>query len=364
MHKRRAVGAGARANAKISIESRGDLARVGVADVEGDDSRAPKARVPAVHHDPGNAPQPALETLDKPRHLGSDRSRRFLRHVFHANGKPRQAVRVLRPRLKRLWHEWRLALVEAVHARPALEKRHHLKPFANDEASCPLRAVEAFVPGEAKHVHPKRRHINRHRARRLRRIQNEQRARVVSHRRHARNVVHIARHVRRVRGDDQVRAPLKRALVGFPIKRSIRENADNLHLVPAHVASAEERPQHRVVRRSRGNSARPIRQKTRKGDVERHCGVHGKRYAGSVRRTEQPRHSRARLEYGHACRERRRVRPAPRTPERADRVRHCTSHTVGFLERRRRIVEVNHVSAFREICPQASSACRRRRVLV
>ena len=320
--------------------------------------------MPAVHHDLRNAPQPALETLDKPRHLGSDRSRRFLRHVFHAGSKPRQAVRVLRPRLKRLRHEGRLALVEAVHARPALEKRLHLKPLANDEAACPLRAVQAFVPGEAKHVHSKRCHINRHRARRLRRIQNEQRARVVSHRSHARNVVHIARHVRRVRGGDQVRAPLERALVGFPVKRSIRENAGNLHLGPAHIASAKERPQHRVVRRSRGNSTPPIRQKTHKGDIERHRGVHAKRYTGSVRRTEQPRHSRARLEHSHACRERRRVRPAPRTPERADRIRHRASHTVRFLKRRRRIVEVNHVNAFRKIRPQASSVRRKRRVLV
>ena len=320
--------------------------------------------MPAVHHDPGNARQPSLETLEKYRHLGSDCIRRFLHHVFHAYGKPRQAVRVPRSRLKRLGHEGRLALVEAVHAGPALEKRHHLKPFANDETACPLRAVEAFVPGEAKHVHPERGHIDRHRTRRLRRIQNEQRSCVVRLRRHASNIVHIARHVRCMRGGNQVRPALKRALVGFPIKRPIRENAGNLHLGPAHIASAEERPQHRVVRRSRGDSAPPIRQKTSDGDIERHRGVHGKRYAGSVRRTEQPRHGRARLEHRHARRERRRMRAAPRTTERADRVRHRTSHTVGFLKRRRRVVEVNHVNAFREIRPQASSARRRRRVLV
>ena len=364
MHKRRAVGAGARADAEISIESRGDLARVGVADVEGDDSRAPKARVPAVHHDPGNARQPALEALDKPRHLGSDCIRRFLRHVFHAYGKPRQAVRVLRSRLKHLGHERRLTLIEAVYSRPALEKRRDLKPLAHDEPACTLRAVEAFVPSEAKHVHPERRHIDRHRTRRLRRIQNEQRAGIMRHRSHACNVVHIARHVRRVRGGDQVRPALKCALAGFPIKRPVRENAGNLHLRPAQIAGAEERPQHRVVRRSRGDSAPPIRQKTDNSDVERHRGVHGKRYAGSVLCAEQPRHGRARLEHRHARRERRRMRAAPRTTERADRVRHRASHTVGFLKRRRRIVEVNHVSAFREICPQASSACRRRRVLV
>ena len=129
--------------------------------------------MPAVHHDPGNARQPALEALDKPRHLGSNRSWRFLRHVFHAGGKPRQAMRVFRSRLKRLGHERRLTLVEAVYSRPALEKRHYLKPLTHDEPACPLRAVEAFVPSEAKHVHPERRHIDRHRARRLRRIQNE-----------------------------------------------------------------------------------------------------------------------------------------------------------------------------------------------
>ena len=168
-------------------------------------------------------------------------------------------MRVFRSRLKRLGHERRLALVEAVHSRPALEKRHYLKPLANDEAARPLRAVEAFVPSEAKHVHPERRHIDRHRTRRLRRIQNEQRTRVVSHRSHARNIVYIARHVRRVRGGDQIRASFKRALVGFPIKRPIRENAGNLHLYPAQIAGAEERPQHRVVRCSRGDSASPIR---------------------------------------------------------------------------------------------------------
>ena len=184
------------------------------------------------------------------------------------------------------------------------------------------------------------------------------------HRSHAYNVVHIARHVRRVCGGDQVRASFKRALVGFPIKRPIRENAGNLHLYPAQIAGAEERPQHRVVRRSRGDSASLIRQKAGNSNIERHRGVHGKRYAGSVRRTEQPRHSRTRLEHSHARRERRRVRPAPRTAERVDRVRHRASHTVGFLKRRRRIVEVNHVNAFREICPQASSTHRKRRVLV
>ena len=271
---------------------------------------------------------------------------------------------VLRSRLKRLGHEGRLALVEAVHARPALEKRHHLKPLANDEAARPLRAVEAFVPGEAKHVYPERGHIDRHRTRRLRRVQNEQRSCGVRHRCHARNVVYIARHVRRVRGGDQVRPALKCALVGFPIKRPIRENAGNLRLRPAHIASAEERPQHRVVRRSRGDSTPPIRQKAGDSDVERHRGVQSERDAGSIRRTEQPRHGRARLKHGHARRERRRMRSAPRTAERADCVRHRASHTVGLLKRRRRIVEVNHVSAFREICPQASSACRRRRVLV
>ena len=320
--------------------------------------------MPAVHHDLGNARQPVLEALDKPRHLGSDRSWRFLRHVFHAGGKPRQAMRVFRSRLKRLGHERRLTLVEAVYSRPALEKRHYLKPLANDEAARPLRAVETFVPSEAEHVHPERRHIDRHRTRRLRRIQNEQRAGIMRHRSHACNVVHIARHVRRVCGGDQVRASFKRALVGFPIKRPIRENVGNLHLYPAQIASAEERPQDRVVRRSRGDSASLIRQKASKSDVERHCGVHGKRYAGSVLCAEQPRHGRARLEHRHARRERRRMRAAPRATERADRVRHRTSHSVGFLKRRRRVVEVNHVSAFREICPQASSACRRRRVLV
>ena len=186
----------------------------------------------------------------------------------------------------------------------------------------------------------------------------------MSHRSHARNIVHIARHVRRVRGGDQVRASFKRALVGFPIKRPIRENAGNLHLYPAQIAGAEERPQHRVVRRSRGDSVSLIRQKAGKSDIERHRGVHGKRYAGSVLCAKQPRHGRARLEHRHARRERRRMRAAPRATERADRVRHRASHSVGFLKRRRRIVEVNHVSAFREICPQASSACRRRRVLV
>ena len=46
VHKRRAVGTGARANPEISVEPRGDLARIGIADVEGDDPRAPKARMP------------------------------------------------------------------------------------------------------------------------------------------------------------------------------------------------------------------------------------------------------------------------------------------------------------------------------
>ena len=93
-----------------------------------------------------------------------------------------------------------MTFVEAVNARPAFEQRLDLKAGAHDQPARALWAVQAFMAGEAHDIGARFNNIERPGAGRLSSVKHEQRPCFVSHARHARDIVYVARNVGRMRG--------------------------------------------------------------------------------------------------------------------------------------------------------------------
>ena len=227
----------------------------------------------------------------------------------------------------------------------------YVHAFRNAQTARALRTEQAFVPGEAQHVHAQCAHVHRHGARRLRRIQHEQGTCLVRHACHARDVVHVARQIRRVRGSDELWTARERALVRREIKRGIRQNVGDLHPATALVTCAKERAQYGVVRSRCGHGALPRRKQAVNGRVERHRDVQCERNARSRRGPKQLRHASARVVYRHARSQRRRVHAAPHAAERRQGVRDSLRHLGRLLQCSGRIVEINHGSSFYQAPP-------------
>ena len=262
--------------------------------------------------------------------------------VTNARGQARYAMRVQRARLETFRHKQRMALVIAVRARAALEKWGDFDAAGHAQTTGPLRAQQAFMARKAHHVGTDFSHVQRIRSSCLRGIEHELRARFMGHGAHARHIVHIARKVRRMRDRDQRRLMLEQLGIRLEIERAIGGDRRNINRAASRIAQAEQRAQHRIVRRRRGERPLARSEQAIDGDIERHGGIVRERHARSARRTKQIRHRRAGAIYRHARRDRRRMHAAAHASERRHGISHGAHHTFGLHHRRGRVVQINH----------------------
>ena len=103
------------------------------------------------------------------------------------------------------------------------------------------------MPGEAQHVRPQRLHVHGPRARRLRRIHDEQSAVRMGNLPHAAHIHNVAREVGGVRADNQLRIRTHQALKLGIIDTAAPVGAHEVHSHAALLLQPIERTQHGVV---------------------------------------------------------------------------------------------------------------------
>ena len=234
-----------------------------------------------------------------------------------------------------------MALVEAVNARTAFHKRGDVDARSHAQPAGALRPVQAFVARKAHDVGADARCRERPCAGRLRRVEDEQRAGLMGGGSHVFDVVHIAGYVGGMCNHDQAGAD-KRTLVGFPVKRAIRQDGGDAHLAAALIARAVQRAKHGVVRSGRGKRDAARRQQPLDGDVESHGGVQGERNAAGAPSVEQVGNRLSRFEHRHARIERRLVRTTPRPAERRHGAAHRIDDGLGFMHSGGCVVQIDH----------------------
>ena len=178
------------------------------------------------------------------------------------------------------------------------------------------------MPGERHEVESVATHVDGHAARRLGRIDHDERPVLVGETRRAGDVVHVSREVRGVRDRKQARAARELALERAVVERAAPVVRHHGHLAALLVLFAEQRPQHRVVRGRRGHRALAGAQKPRDGDVEGLRGVRAERHARRRRRPQKARKPLAGTKHREPGVERTlRARPGPRRRTRRWRAR-------------------------------------------
>ena len=161
--------------------------------------------------------------------------------IGNADSKPRQAVSVERADLQALGHLARLTLVETIHAGAALKQGRNLDALNHDETAGALGPEQRLVSSEAQHVHSKRgRYVDGDGACSLRRIEREERPRLMGKRRHASHVVHVVGAIRGVHVHDEAErlalgtsgGEREKRLAGIPVERLIRHVGRDIDHTP------------------------------------------------------------------------------------------------------------------------------------
>ena len=343
VHERCAVGARPRANAELGVQQISHRRRIDVRDIKRHDARTVDAAATIYAH-AGDFANRFFEPRRERLGLGPNDIDALALDVGHARQKPGHAMRVERARFQVLGHEgWMLAVV-AVGARAAHLERCDLDAFGHAQSARALGAVQALVAGEAHDVYMIGRHVDRNDASGLGRVDHEQRPVGVRDFGHANDIVHVARQVGGVRHGGQARVRLERRVERAVVERAVGADRGYRKLDVASILHAEQRPQHRVVRRrSRdGVVARP--QQPADGDVQRLGRVVRERELLRPRPAEQIGQLLARRERGHARIDGRLVHAAPDASERIDGASDRNRHLGRLHARRSCVVEIDHAS--------------------
>ena len=193
--------AGAHGDAVIVGENFRRLAGIHVADVERDDRRAVLREV-AVHRDARQGGYLIIKSAHKRGLVRVDGGGGDFVQKIHRRGQPRDAVAVERAALEPRRIFLRLLAPVGLHARAAGLERADFHAGCGDEPAGPLRPHHALMPGEAEDGNAVALRVQVKAARRLRGVEDEQKAVLARKSADARYVQRVAGEIGGVCADD------------------------------------------------------------------------------------------------------------------------------------------------------------------
>ena len=277
-----------------------------------------------------------------------------LAEEIHRRGQPRDAVAVERAALEPRRIFLRLFAPVGLHARAAGLERADLHAGRGDEPAGPLRPHHALMPGEAEDGNAVALRVQVKAARRLRGVEDEQKAVFARKSADAGCVQRVAGEIGGVRADDRAGVrPQRAGEIGIiDAAAHIGAQERDLH---ALILQPVERAEHAVVLEIGRNHVVAGPEKPENGSVERLGRVLREAHARRVRPAEKGAELFARGVYHARGGKRALARAAADVAQRAQRLAHRAHHALRTAERCGGVVEIDHKKPSRRYYPQEGS---------